>query len=82
MSSSVDIFKLSYLESVITIAKHIIAQGAADVSEHEFSRVIMGHAKPTSVTRRATQRRSVIFLPRRKISNCAAPMRLPKATRP
>jgi hypothetical protein len=41
----VDITKLHNIESVVVISKHIIDNGASGISEHEFSQMIMGHAK-------------------------------------
>jgi hypothetical protein len=40
-----DIFKLHNIESVVTIAKHIIDNGASEISEFDFYRVVYGHAQ-------------------------------------
>jgi hypothetical protein len=40
-----DIFKLHNIESVVTIAKHIIDNGASEISEFDFYRVVNGHAQ-------------------------------------
>jgi hypothetical protein len=40
----IDVFKLSNIESVNEICRHI-SKGAADISEFEFSQMVLGHAK-------------------------------------
>jgi len=43
--SDVDYFKLSKIESVVEVAKHIVAKGAAEISEFEFFKMLDGHAR-------------------------------------
>jgi hypothetical protein len=75
----VDLFKLSNIESVREIAKHITEKN--DITEFDFTKILMGHARLNKRNKESDGAALERIRLRRKTASCGRPIGLQKEWR-